>query len=134
MRRMTVDQYKQSCKGKLIIVIANDVQCASVMNILDAVIVHSTPKCVKLYSVQSECNVMILNVELRSRTHCGGEAIITKYSEFMSVTLGIQLAKHMQRIVLPSVACPAQPYFSTLSHKRHDFHNKKKLLNTKCVF
>ena len=30
------------------------------------------------------------------------------------------------------VACQAVQYFSTLSHKRHDF--RKKLLNIKCVF
>jgi len=32
------------------------------------------------------------------------------------------------RAILPSVACPALKYFSTLTHKRHDFR-KKKLLN-----
>jgi hypothetical protein len=35
--------------------------------------------------------------------------------------------------ILPSVACPALQYCSTLSHKWHDFRKKKKLLNTKCV-
>jgi hypothetical protein len=34
--------------------------------------------------------------------------------------------------MLPSVTCPAVQYFSTLSHKWHDFR-KKKLLNTKRV-
>ena len=36
--------------------------------------------------------------------------------------------------ILSYVACLALPYFSTFSHKRHDFLRKKKLLNTKCVF
>ena len=35
---------------------------------------------------------------------------------------------------LSSVACPALQYFSTLSHKQHDFRKKKKVLNIKCVF
>jgi hypothetical protein len=30
-------------------------------------------------------------------------------------------ANRMRSIILPSVACPALKYFSTLSHKRHGF-------------
>ena len=36
-------------------------------------------------------------------------------------SLGGEQAQFIRHIILPSVACPAAPYFSTLSHKRHDF-------------
>jgi hypothetical protein len=39
----------------------------------------------------------------------------------MSVTLGIQHAMRMRRIILSSVACPVLPHLSTLLHTQHDF-------------
>ena len=41
-----------------------------------------------------------------------------------SVSLVMQHAKRMRRIILSSAARPALPYFSTLSPKRHDLPKK----------
>ena len=51
------------------------------------------------------------------------------YPECVAVALGIHQAMSVHQ--LPSVACPAVQYFSTLSHRRHDFL-KKTLLSMKC--
>jgi len=42
----------------------------------------------------------------------------------MSVALVIQLSKRLCPIILSSVACPALPYFSTLSHRLQDSWKK----------
>jgi len=72
------------------------------------------------------------NVEARSCSHCcSGKAISVKYSERVFVALGIQHEMSMRHIVI--CGRPALQHFSTLSHKRHDF-GEKKLSNIKCVF
>jgi len=48
------------------------------------------------------------------------------------VALVIQHAMRMRCIILPSVACPPLLYFSTLSHKQHDFRQKE-IEHKKCV-
>jgi hypothetical protein len=48
---------------------------------------------------------------LRLTICCRGNAISITYSEYMFVALGVKHPKRMRRIVLPSVACLAPPYF-----------------------
>jgi uncharacterized membrane protein SirB2 len=52
----------------------------------------------------------------------------------VSVVLVTQHAKRMRRTVFLFVAYLALSYFSTLSHKRHDFRQKKVIEYQTCVF
>ena len=63
------------------------------------------------------------NTGARSCNHCcSGKAISSTYTE--SVSLDIQYAKRMRRSISSSVVCLSLSYFSTLSHKRHEFREK----------
>jgi len=61
------------------------------------------------------------NTEVRSSNHCCcGKAINITYSEYVSVALATRHTKRMRPLIFSFVACLDLPYFSTLSHKRHD--------------
>jgi hypothetical protein len=50
----------------------------------------------------------------------------------VSIALVIQHAKRMRRITLSCVGCLLLPYYSTVSHKRHDF--QKNFIEHKIFF
>ena len=63
--------------------------------------------------------------EARSRNHCcRGKAINITHSECVPLSLVIQQAARMRRLIFSSVACPAVPYFSTLKYKALIFGGK----------
>jgi hypothetical protein len=71
-------------------------------------------------------------MEARLHNHCcRGKAVSVENYESVSVILALVIyyPKPTRRIILSYVACLVLIYFSTLSHKSHDFLKKKKLLN-----
>jgi len=72
------------------------------------------------------------NSGARSCYHCcSGTPISITYSQCASVALGIQHAKRMRHIVICGL--PPVQYFSTLSHKRHDFREIKIIEHKMCA-
>ena len=76
-----------------------------------------------------KCNIKVCPRNI----FCCGKAVPISYSECVSVTLVIQHAMCMYRIILPSVACLALPYISTLSHKWYSFQKHKCIEHEVCV-
>jgi hypothetical protein len=63
-----------------------------------------------------------VNIKALSREHCClGKTISIIHSVCVSVALVIRHGKRARPTVWLSVVCPALPYFSVLSRKRHDF-------------
>jgi hypothetical protein len=83
------------------------------------------------------CNVP-RNLDALSCYHCcRWKAMCITYSECVFVALVIQHTKRMRYNILSSVACLAEPYFPTLSHKwlfGGGGRGGGNLLNIKCVF
>jgi hypothetical protein len=75
------------------------------------------------------------DIKVRLFNHCfRGKAINIAYSECVFVTIIMQHAMRMRRVILSSVVCLVLPYFSTLSHKKLQDFRDKILLNIKLVF
>ena len=65
------------------------------------------------------------NIQTRWGNYCCcGKPVRITFSECVSVALFSLQLRRMLRIILPSVACLALPYLSTLSHKRYDFRKQ----------
>jgi hypothetical protein len=62
------------------------------------------------------------------------KAINNTYSEYVFSAFGTQHEICKSYTLFVYVTCPAVPYFSTLSHKKHHFWKKKKFWNVKCVY
>jgi hypothetical protein len=72
---------------------------------------------------------------MRWQKYCWREKTISfTSSECVYTALVIQHAKRTRHIILSFMASLAPPYFSTLSHKRHDSRGKKQLFSKKYMF
>jgi hypothetical protein len=95
-------------------------------------IYEGRPRCEDTRYKGTQCMRVWRNNEPRSHNHCcSGKALVL---QILSVCLQPYVSSmQCACAILPSVACPALQYFYTLSHKRHDFREKKVTENKMCV-
>ena len=86
------------------------------------------------YQQDRHCTYVEANTVVRSYNHCCcGKAISITQRECVCVCVcSLRYPERNAQAPYCHVACPALQYFSTFSHKWHDF--RKTLLNVKCVF
>lgn len=77
------------------------------------------------------------NMEVLSLNQCGHRKALSinimsgcLYLPYLSE---MKIASVLRPIILSSAVCPTVPCFTTFSHKRYDFQEKR-LLTLKCVF
>ena len=103
----------------------------------------------RLYNLATDCNVVAQFLsfcrcchKIFTRSEGINQLWSTKYATmcvfvcvfvYCRFSYPTRKAHNFFAIKFSCVACLAVPYFSTLSHKRHDFMGKN-VFNTKCVF
>jgi hypothetical protein len=94
---------------------------------------YITKQCSGLYVHRKDtAAVLIIKIEARSPDHCcQWKTVSLTFFECMSVALLIRHAKRMRRVMLSSEDCLTLLYISTLYHKRHDFREKKNIIEQK---
>ena len=81
--------------------------------------------CYEIKMMQDRRCMLQHNIGARSRNHCCRRKTLSiTYSECVSVALGIRHAVRLRVIILSALTCRALQYFTTSSHKRHDFRRK----------
>ena len=65
------------------------------------------------------------NIKKKRKHFFHGKGIIITYPECVFVALFNLRVMCILLVTSPSVACTSLPYFSTFSHKRHDFRKTK---------
>ena len=94
--------------------------CSSVQNLLEFG-THAVPRTEKAWNKAGNVRIKV-NAKKRSCDHCCRDISVSiTYSECVFLALFTQHSKRMHRIILPSVACPALPYFQLISYSRQ--HN-----------
>ena len=84
----------------------------------------SVDKLQNMFKQDRQCTHNIILRRVRLTIVFREKGINNTYSECVYVSIATQHAKRIRRIVTCGLSGPPPPYFSTLSHKRHEFRRK----------